>query len=72
MLADVEAHFPGTRVVSVNGKEVNPNIRVCDLVDDLEPIYKVDNSKEAQEFRKQQRQNKLFIDTFIKQKGLKE
>lgn len=71
MLVDVEGNFPGTRVTSVNGKPVNPNIRVCDLVDDLEAVYKVDNSKAAQAFRKQQRQNELFIEKFIKQKGLK-
>lgn len=48
------------------------NLTVADLVDDLDAIYAVDNSKKAQEFRKQMRQNELFIEKFIKQKGLKD
>lgn len=48
------------------------NLTVADLVDDLDAIYAVDNSKKAQEFRKQQRQNELFVEKFIKQKNLKD
>lgn len=70
MLAEVEGNFPGTRITALNGKPVNPNITVADLMDDLDAVYKVDNSKAAQEFRKQQRQNELFIEKFIKQKKL--
>lgn len=66
----MEALWPGTRATSINGKPVE-NITVADLVDDLDLIYAVDNSKAAQNFRKQQRQNELFIEKFIKQKGLK-
>ncbi len=66
----MEACFPGSRVASINGKPVK-NLTVADLVDDLDAIYAVDNSKAAQEFRKQQRQNELFIEKFIKQEGLK-
>lgn len=65
------ALWPGSTVKTINGKPVK-DITVADLVDDLEAIYKVDNSKAAQAFRKQQRQNELFIEKFIKQKGLKE
>lgn len=72
MLAEVEAYFPGTRVTSVNGKPVNPNIRVCDLVDDLDLIYKVDNSKKAKAEREQWRQNQLYVDKMLKQKHMKE
>ena len=71
LLAEVESNFPGSKVKKINGKTLNPNIRVCDLVDDLYEIYKIDNSKEAQKFKKQQRQNQLFIDKFILDKGLK-
>lgn len=70
MLAEVEGCFPGTRVAKLNGKPVD--IKVSDLMDDLEAVYAVDNSKAAQEFRKQIRQNEIFIEKFLKQKGLKE
>ena len=46
-------------------------LTVADLVDDLDAIYAVDNSKAAQAFRKQLRQNELFVEKFLKQKGLK-
>ena len=70
MLAEVEGCFPGTRVKKLNDKPVN--LKVADLMDDLEAVYAVDNSKAAQEFRKQIRQNEIFIEKFLKQKGLKE
>ena len=61
-----------TRVRPAGGGEWHKtNITVADLTDDLEAIYAVDNSKAAQEFRRQQRQNELFIEKFIKQKGFK-
>lgn len=72
MLAEVEANFPGTRVLAVNGKPVNPSIRVADLVDDLDAIYAVDNSKAAVAKREEWRKNQLFVDVMLKQKHLKE
>lgn len=68
----MEAHFPGTRVTSVSGKAVNPNIRVTDLVDDLDIIYAKDNSAKAKAEREQWRKNQLFVDVMLKQKHLKE
>ena len=69
------ATFKGSRiskVKAIDGKKWHDtNITVADLDDDLEAIYAVDTSKKAQEFRKQQRQNQLFIEKFIKQKNLK-
>ena len=55
----------------MDGKPVRPNITVADLVDDLEPIYRKDESKKAKEFRHQLKQNQLYIDHFLKQKNLK-
>ena len=68
----MEAHFPGTRITSVSGKPVNPNIRVADLVDDLDIIYAKDNSAKAKAEREQWRKNQLFVDVMLKQKHLKE
>lgn len=67
----MEACFPGSRVISLNGKPVK-NLTVADLVDDLDAIYKVDNSKAAQAKREEWRKNQLFVDVMLKQKHLKD
>ena len=65
MLVDVEAHFPGTRVTSINGKPVK-NLTVADLVDDLDVIYARDNSKKGKAEREQWAKNKAYVETMQK------
>lgn len=66
---EVAAHFPGSRVASINGKPVK-NLTVADLVDDLDAIYKVDTSAKGRAEREQWRKNQVYVDTMLKQKHL--
>lgn len=66
----MESHFPGSKLTKINGKTINPKLTVADLVDDLDAIYKVDNSKAAVAQRKQWKQNQLYVDKLLKQKHL--
>lgn len=61
----MEAHFPGTRVTSINGKPVK-NLTVADLVDDLDVIYARDNSKKGKAEREQWAKNKAYVETMQK------
>lgn len=57
---ELHEFFPDAKIVTVK-----------ELTDDLEAIYKEDNSRAAQNFRKQLTQNEIYIEKFLKQKGLK-
>ena len=66
MLVEVEAHFPGTKIKSINGSTLNPSITVADLVDDLDVIYALDNSKKGKAERDQWAKNKAYVDAMKK------
>lgn len=47
------------------------NLTVADLVDDLEPIYAIDNSKQAQELRASKRKTVAYVNALSQKKHLK-
>ena len=48
------------------------NLTVADLVDDLEPIYRKDNSKQARELRENKRKTIAYVNALSQKKHLKE
>ena len=69
VIQELAAVAPTSRVTQFNG--LKTNFTVADLVDDLDAIYKVDNSKKGKAEREQWRKNQLYVDTLLKQKHLK-
>jgi len=67
----VESNFPGSKLTKLNGKAINPALKVSDLVDDLHLIYTNDNTKEARELRETKRKNTAYVNALSKQKHLK-
>ena len=68
-IREIAGFFPDARITKLNG--INQNLTVAELVDDLELIYSVDNSKQAIELRETKRKNTAYINALSKSRHLK-